>query len=182
MIKHTSGKSNKVVDALRRINLILQEIKVSTLGFENLVNMYKEHVDFKDVYASCENPISHNSSQWLDYMLQEGLLSKSSKLCIPKCSMRENLIQKKHSGGLSGHFGQDKTLDQVNDFYFWLGMQNDVKNFVDSCRISQHAKGRRKNTGLYQHLPIPTRPWDFICMDFILGFPITHRGMILFLW
>ena len=49
VIKHTSGISNKVVDALSRVNLILQEIKVSTLGFEILVNMYKEDEDFKDV-------------------------------------------------------------------------------------------------------------------------------------
>jgi hypothetical protein len=37
--------------------------------------------------------------------------------------MRENMIKEKHSGGLSGHFGQDKTFAQLNDFYFWPGMQ-----------------------------------------------------------
>ena len=74
VIKHTSGKSNKVVDALSIVSLILQEIKVSSLGFECLINMYKEYVDFKDIYATCENPVSYNRSQWLDYMLQEGLL------------------------------------------------------------------------------------------------------------
>ena len=36
---------------------------------------------------------------------------KNSKLCIPKCSMRENLIQEKHNGGMEGHFGSDKPLD-----------------------------------------------------------------------
>ena len=87
-MKHTSGKSNKVVDALSRVNLILQDIMVSTLGFENMVIMHKEDVDFKDIYASCESLVSHNRSQWLDYMLQEGLLLRSNKLCIPKCSMR----------------------------------------------------------------------------------------------
>ena len=45
VIKHTSGKYNKVVDDLSRVNLIMQEIKVNTLRFENLVNMYKEYVD-----------------------------------------------------------------------------------------------------------------------------------------
>ena len=90
--------------------MILQEIKVSSLGFESLINMYKEDVDFKDIYAAYENPVSHNRNQWLDYMLQEGLLFRNSKLCIPKCSMRENLIHEKHSGGLSRHFGQDKTF------------------------------------------------------------------------
>ena len=55
-------------------------------------------------------------------MLQEGLLFKYSKLCIPKSSMAKNLIQEKHSGGLSGHFGQDKTFSQVSNFYFWPNM------------------------------------------------------------
>ena len=32
----------------------MQEVKVSTLGFENLIAMYKEDVDFKDIYVSCE--------------------------------------------------------------------------------------------------------------------------------
>ena len=67
-------------------------------------------MDFKDVYVACENTVSHNRIQWLEYMLQEGLLFKNSKLCIPKCSMREKLIEEKHNGGLSGNFGQDKTF------------------------------------------------------------------------
>ena len=59
--------------------MVLQEVKVSTLGFENLIDMYKEYLDFKDIYAACENPVTHNRSQWLDYMLLEGLLFKDSK-------------------------------------------------------------------------------------------------------
>ena len=72
--------------------------------------------------------------------------------------MRENLIHEKHSGGLSGHFGQDKTFAQMSNFYFCSGMHHDVNKFVEKCRICQHSKGRRQNTGLYQLLPIPTRP------------------------
>lgn len=49
-------------------------------------------------------------------MIQEGLLFKGSKLCIPKCSMRENLLKENHSGGLVGHYGQDKTFTQLNAF------------------------------------------------------------------
>ena len=146
VIKHTSGKYNKVVDALSKVSLILQEFKVGTLGFESLINMYKEDVDFKEIYASYENLAAHNRSQWSEYMLQEVLLFKSSKLCIPKYSMRENPIQEKHSGGLSSHFRQDKTFSQVNNFYFWPVIQHDVKNFVEKYRICQHAKGRRQNT------------------------------------
>ena len=90
--------------------------------------------------------------------------------------MRENSIQENHSGGLSGHFGQDKTFSLVSNFCFWPKMQHDVKKFVEGCRIYQHAKGRSQNTGLYQPLPIPAKPWDSKSMDFVLGLPRTQRG------
>lgn len=55
---------------------------------------------------------------WTDYMLQDGLLFKNSKLCNPRCSMRENLIQEKHNGGMACHFRSDKTYGQLSHFYF----------------------------------------------------------------
>jgi hypothetical protein len=154
----------------------LQELQVNTLGFDCLKEMYKDDVDFKDAYAACENPVASNRSQWLDYILQEGLLFKNNKLCIPKYSMRENMIKENHSGRLSGHFGQDKNFAQVNAFYYWPGMQNQVKKFVEKCRICQHAKGMSQHTRLYQPLPTPSRPWYSVNMDFVLGLPKTQRG------
>jgi hypothetical protein len=55
-------------------------------------------------------------------------------------------------------------------------MRIDAINFVNICRICQHAKGKRHNTSLYQPLPIPERPWDVISIDFVLGLPRTQRG------
>ena len=90
--------------------------------------------------------------------------------------MRENLLKEKHSGGLAGHFGQDKTLAQLQEFYYWSHMQTYVNKFVERCKICQYAKGRSQNIGLYQPLPIPNRPWDSISMDFVLGLPKTQKG------
>ena len=75
-----------------------------------------------------------------------------------------------------GHFGSDKTFRQFDHFYFWLRMRSKVEKFVRRCRVCHHAKGRSQNTGLYTPLHIPTRPWDSVGMDFILGLPRNQRG------
>ena len=69
VIKHTSGKLNKFVDALSRVSFIVQEFKVGVVGFDKMVEMYKEDADFKDIYIAVQNPLVHNKTQWLDSML-----------------------------------------------------------------------------------------------------------------
>jgi hypothetical protein len=154
----------------------MQEFRVKTLGFDNLKEMYRNDPYFKEAYEASENPIIRDRSQWIEYMILDGLLFRGNQLCIPKCSMRENLLKEKQSGGLAGHFSHDKTFSKLNGLYFWLGMRKYVKKFMDRCRICQHTKGKRQNTGLYQPLPIPERLWDAVSMDFILGLPMTQRG------
>jgi len=46
--------------------------------------------------------------------------------------MRENLLKEKHNGGLSGDFEHDKTFAQVVSSYYWPGMREEVKKFVNN--------------------------------------------------
>jgi hypothetical protein len=176
VIKHIFGTASKVVDALSRKCLLLQEFRVKTLGFDDLRDMYRDDPDFNEAYEANKNPVLKDKRKWIEYMIQEGLLFKGNRLYIPKCSMRENLLKEKHSGGLVGHFGHKKTFTKMNESYFWLGMQEEAKKFVDRCIICQHSKEKRQNAGFYQPFPIPERLWDEISMDFILGLPRTQRG------
>lgn len=41
------------------------------------------------------------SDKWTDYLIEEDMLFKRVQLCIPRRSMRENIIKEKHSGGLA---------------------------------------------------------------------------------
>jgi hypothetical protein len=63
VIKHISGTTNKVVDALRRKCLLLQEFKVKTLGFDDLGDMYADDQDFKESYEAAKNTILRDRSQ-----------------------------------------------------------------------------------------------------------------------
>jgi hypothetical protein len=113
------------------------------LGFDDLRDMYRDDPNFKETYEAAENPILRDRIQWTEYMIQKGLLFKGNQLCIPKCSMRENLLKEKHNEGLVGHFGYDKTFSKLNESYFWPGMREDIKRFMERCRICQHSKGKR---------------------------------------
>jgi hypothetical protein len=170
-IKHISGNANKVVDALSRRILIMQEFQVKTLGFDHLKEMYHSDPYFGEAYEACVNLVLRDRSQWAEYLIQDGLLLKGFHLCIPICSMRDNLLKEKHNRGLAGQFDHDKIFAQLNGSYYWPGMRVQVNIFVNNCEICQYAKGKKHNTGLYQPFPILERPWDVISMDFVLGLP-----------
>ena len=117
VLKHISGQSNRVADALSRRLLIMQKNQIQVLVFEHLRDLYEADIDFKEAYRDCKNTVEVEKEPWMDYTLQYGLLFKNSKLRIPKCSMRENLIQEKHNGGMAGHFGSNKTFEKLGHFY-----------------------------------------------------------------
>ena len=81
-------------------------------GFERLKEDYESCLDFGEVYIAIRDeqcPIED------DYYLQDGYLFQANKLCIPQTSMRDFLIWEIHPDGLSGHFGHDKTIEEVEE-------------------------------------------------------------------
>ena len=130
VLKHRSGKSNRVADALSRRQLLLKKMQIEVVGFKELKNLYPEDPDFGEAWNACKEPVTLDRTKWLDFIIQDDMLFRGSHLCIPRSSMRENLIKEKHSGGLAGHFGRDKTLALVSENYYWPQLQQDVKKFV----------------------------------------------------
>ena len=78
-------------------------------------------------------------------------------------------------GGLAGHFGRDKTIEEVECQFYWPGLKRGVAKIVGQCCTCQLAKHRKQNTGLYTPLPMPNRPWQDVSIDFMLGLPCTSR-------
>ena len=97
-IKQKKGQMNKVVDALSRRVLTVQEIQLHSIGVESFQNLYENDEDFAEAYKVCMDFENHFHSRFSEYTLQNGLLFKGNQLCVPRGSMRENLIKEKHSG------------------------------------------------------------------------------------
>ena len=84
MLKHISGQDNKVVDALSRRNIDLQESQIQVLGFHYLKELYKDDIDFQEAFEAFPFPNTRDRSPWSEYMLQEDLMFKNNQLCISK--------------------------------------------------------------------------------------------------
>ena len=100
------------------------------VGFDELKNLYLKDPNSVEAWMAYKEHIVIDITKQLDYLIQDGMLFKGSQLCIPRSSMRENLIKAKHSGGMARHFGLDKTISILREYYFWPQMSQDVKKFV----------------------------------------------------
>ena len=94
LLKHRSGRSNRVANALSRRQLLLTVMQVEVVGFDELKNLYLEDPDFAKAWKACKEPIGVGRTKWLDYLIQDGMLFKGSQLCIPRSSIKENLIKR----------------------------------------------------------------------------------------
>jgi hypothetical protein len=55
-------------------------------------------------------------------------------------------------------------------------MHENVSKYVKGCTMCSVRKPSNKNLGFYTPLPIPSRPWESVSMDFVGGFPMSRKG------
>eukprot|EP01018_Ginkgo_biloba_P003628 Gb_16318 [translate_table: standard] len=175
-LRHNSGKSNQVAEALSRRMTLLTKMLVEVSDFTSVKALYKMDEGFRRVYFYAKNPVTDSGYFFGDYFLQDGYLFEGKQLCIPDSPMRENIIRELHSGGIRGHFGRDKIMALVEEKYFWPRLKKQVAKFIEQCQIYQVSKGVVQNIGLYELLPVPSEPWTDVSMDFVIRLPNTQRG------
>ena len=150
------GRSNVVADGLSRqvvmnshdteysrdlLSKVMKKITfigaISTLepGSELtklLIDSYQRDEEFKDIILSPSKP----------YVLKDGLLYKSNRLCIPKGEFRSKLLYDYHATPCTGHLGVSKTLNRIQPLYYWSTMRKTITDYVRSCQIFQQTKSR----------------------------------------
>lgn len=106
----------------------------------------------------------------LDFL---GRLRFRERLWIPSYEpLRTSIIQKVHDSSLSGHPGHEVTYSLISRRFFWPGCSSDTRRFVRNCTTcGRTAIWREKKRGLLKPLPIPSRLWREISMDFITDLP-----------
>lgn len=93
VIKHQSGKLNKVADALSRRHALVSTLRVSVPGFECLADLYSSDPFFSPIWTDLTEGIRS------EFSLVDRFIFKDNRLCVPDCSLRLQIIRELHCEG-----------------------------------------------------------------------------------
>ena len=102
-----------------------------------------------------------------------GFLRLNNRMYVPdNANLRLWVLQYHHDHVLTGHLGQNKTLELIWRHYTWPNICDDVQKFCKSCITCMRSKPQHhKPYRSLQQLPILEHPWNSISMDFIEKLP-----------
>jgi hypothetical protein len=165
---HTVGVESTNDDGESLIELPSTWLKDSELSIA-IKNAYKEDKYF-------------NGKKNSEYMTltSEGLWTRGaygsiSKIVVPDNSaVRHAILKELHDSKMAGHPGVKRTYSLVSRYFYWRGMAQFVKTYVESCHSCQMMKSANsKPSGELTPLAIPDYPFQSVSMDLITCLPET---------
>ena len=115
--------------------------------------------------------IMENIGEHGDYFMQDDLLMKKSSPpvpFIPRGRIRADIIKIYHDTPANGaHFGRDRTIEKIQQRYFWPKMITDIRNHLKTCLpCLQNNHQRQKPPGFLKPIKPPEGIWQLLTMDF----------------
>lgn len=171
-IQYKPGTENRVADALSRMP---HETELSTMSVPLVLHweVIKTEVDADDFLRKVKEGLQANGQAYPGFKLDSGQLTYKGRLIISKKSTSiPLLLQDYHCSPVGGHSRVLKTYQRLISDLFWVGMKQDVVDYVSRCAICQQNKNLNLSpAGLLQPIPLPELVWDEVTMDFIEGLP-----------
>ncbi|GBG74577.1 hypothetical protein CBR_g18986 [Chara braunii] len=180
--QYLKGEYNKVADALSRrpdfSGALITEFVLMDDVTHSLVDAYREDQFMSEIIRRLEAKDNKTSAE---FELVNGLLflekAGNKRLRVPS---RESLcslfLGECHDA--TGHFGYKKTAANLLQWFWWPMMLRDAQLYVETCQVCQRDKPRTQAPlGLLKPLPIPERPGESLCMDFMDTLITSKSGM-----
>lgn len=95
----------------------------------------------------------------------------AGRLYVPS-AVRGKVIHWAHTARFTCHPGRNRTVTFLQRLFWWPSLSQDVREYVAACPVC--ARNKTSNSppsGLLRPLPVPSRPWSHIALDFITGLP-----------
>ncbi len=103
----------------------------------------------------------------------------TGRMFVPDTA-RSQVLQWGHSSRLTCHPGFHRTLKFLQQSFWWPTMAQDTREFVAACTDCARSKAsHRPPAGMLHPLPIPSRPWSHIAVDFVTGLPTSNGNTVI---
>ncbi len=103
----------------------------------------------------------------------------AGRLLVPE-ALRPEVLQWGHESRLVCHPGIRRTLFAIRQHFWWPTLAADVRQFVLACPTCAQCKPvNRPPDGLLHPLPVPSRPWSHIALDFVSGLPPSKGNTVI---
>lgn len=124
------------------------------------------------------------TDQWIQEMLEhsdsgrltsdeDGIVYLHGLIYVPEV-LRDEIIQMHHDVPLRGHFGTEKVMEQISRNYYFPNMRRRIEKYIKRCDTCIRDKpSRHQPYGLMQSPDAPTRPWQWVTIDFIGPLPLS---------
>jgi transposase InsO family protein len=108
----------------------------------------------------------------------EGPLGGPRRLLVIPTEMQREVLYACHEHMVSGgHLGRDRTIQRIQERYYWPGLVADAERWCASCVQCLEAKSpARQHRIRLEAVPVPGAPWDLVSVDATGPFPTTKNG------
>jgi hypothetical protein len=161
---------------MRKIRIKEEEVKI--LGNQEWQEKIKKENRYDEDVVKAIDTIKTSGLESLakglkEWNIQDGIILYRGKVYMPKNqALRREIVKEHHDSRLGGHSGRYKTMELVQQNYWWPGMTTFIKNYVDGCTICQESKIRNHPGKEPLHpTEIPKYVFHMINIDFITDLP-----------
>ena len=136
-----------------------------------LLYLIKEHIVKDDRYKKINDGSNDDQLQ----IREDGILLCKDKIVVPNVDVcKLSVLQLAHVDPIAGHLGIRRTFEMLSREFLLQDASRLVKEFVKSCDLCSRSKTRHHLPyGLLNPLPVPTKPWSDISMDFVGPLPLS---------
>ena len=102
------------------------------------------------------------------YSMEGDLLLFEGRLVVPDTdNLRTLLVREAHDHVITAHPSAKKTYQLLSWQYYWHGIYSYVKQYCRNCHTCRRSMvPTDRKPGLLHPLPVPSRPWEHVTMDY----------------
>jgi len=125
----------------------------------------------KDILLSGPRSVTKGLQEW-NY--EDGLILHKGLVYVPNNDNLKRKVTQQFHDNLMGHPGQWKTIELISREFWWPGITEFVKAYIQGCATCQTTK-------IHPPVKVPLKPneipqgiWETITMDFIIDLPLSQ--------